>query len=116
MPSHLGGIQAEPSEEFRRTASVIVVNQTATGDPMSFSVRVQEGNSQTRHEVSMEQATYQRLTNGNVSPSACIEAAFRFLLEREPKDAILSRFDITTIATYFPSFESEFPRYIGVKE
>lgn len=95
---------------------MIVVKQTATGDPMEFRVIVKEGNGQTQHEVTMGQATYQRLTKAKVSPSACIEAAFNFLLEREPKESILSRFDITVIATYFPSFEQDFPRYVAGKD
>ena len=92
---------------------MIVVNQTAAGDPMAFNVTVRDGNSQTQHAVTMAQATYQRLTRGAISPAACIEAAFDFLLEREPKEAILARFDIMTIATYFPSFERDFARYVG---
>lgn len=95
---------------------MIVVDQTETGDPMAFSVTVGEGSGQTRHDVTMQQSTYQRLTNGRVSPAACIEAAFKFLLEREPRESILARFDITTIATYFPSFEQDFPRYVVGKE
>ena len=95
---------------------MIVVNQTGTGDPMGFSVTVREGNGQTQHAVTMRQTTYQSLTKGKVSPTVCIEAAFSFLLEREPKESILSRFDITTIATYFPSFEQDFPRYLVAKD
>jgi hypothetical protein len=33
-----------------------------------------------------------RLTTGNHTPKHCLEAAFRFLLDREPKESILSRF------------------------
>jgi hypothetical protein len=39
-------------------------------------------------------------------------AAFRFLLEREPKESILARFDVSVIARYFPEFERELPRYL----
>jgi hypothetical protein len=42
-----------------------------------------------------------------------VEAAFRFLLDREPKEAILSRFDITVISRYFPEFERELPGYLS---
>lgn len=83
---------------------------------MGFSVMVREGTRQTRHDVTMMHSTYQRLTNGRVTPAACIEAAFNFLLEREPQESILARFDITTIATYFPRFEQDFPRYVVGRE
>jgi hypothetical protein len=42
----------------------------------------------------------------------CLEAAFRFLLDREPKESILARFDVTAISRYFPEFEGEMPRYL----
>ena len=43
----------------------------------------------------------------------CIEAAFRFLLDREPKESILGRFDVMVIKRYFPEFERELPRYLA---
>jgi hypothetical protein len=54
----------------------------------------------------------ERLTRGGHSPERCIEAAFRFLLDREPKEAILRRFDVTVISSYFPEFERELPHYL----
>ena len=60
----------------------------------------------------MSLATYERLTAGEHAPERCIEAAFRFLLDREPKESILGRFDVTVIARYFPEFERELPRYL----
>ena len=92
---------------------MIVVEQTATGDPMAFSVTVREGASETRHQVTMGQTTYHRLTGGKVSPADCVQAAFHFLLEREAKESILARFDITVIARYFPTFERDLPHYLA---
>ena len=43
----------------------------------------------------------------------CLEAAFRFLLDREPKESILGRFDVTVISRYFPEFERELPHYLS---
>ena len=36
--------------------------------------------------------------------------AFRFLLEREPPESILSRFDLTVIERYFPNYRGEIAR------
>jgi hypothetical protein len=77
-----------------------------------FETVVSDGNGETRHHVSMTQATYQRLTAGKYTPESCVEAAFRFLLDREPKESILRRFDVTVIVRYFPEFERELPRYL----
>jgi hypothetical protein len=52
----------------------------------------------------------ERLTVGKHTPERCLEAAFRFLLDREPKESILRRFDVTEISRYSPEFEREMPR------
>ena len=82
-------------------------------DPLEFEVVAREGNGESRHRVAMTRATWQRLTSGKHAPERCIEAAFRFLLDREPKESILTRFDVTVIARYFPEFERELPRYLA---
>jgi hypothetical protein len=46
----------------------------------------------------------ERLTAGKHTPERCLEAAFRFLLDRESKESILRRFDVTAISRYFPEF------------
>jgi hypothetical protein len=92
---------------------MIEVRRTADGDPLGFDVVVREGTGETRHHVTMSRTVCERLTAGKHTPEACLEAAFRFLLDREPKESILGRFDVTVIARYFPEFERELPRYLG---
>ncbi len=89
----------------------INVIKESDGPPLRFQVRVREGNGESRHMVTMTTATHQRLTAGRVDAAACVGAAFRFLLDREPKEAILSRFDITVISRYFPEFSKKLPDY-----
>ena len=57
--------------------------------------------------------TCERMTGGKHTPERCLKAALRFLLDREPKESILSRFDVTVISRYFPEFERELPRYLA---
>jgi hypothetical protein len=92
---------------------MIEIERTAQADPMGFVVTVREPNGQTSHQVSLSQQTWQRLSGGTYSPEQCIDAAFRFLLDREPKESILGRFDVTLIAHYFPSFERDLPGYLA---
>jgi hypothetical protein len=92
---------------------MIEVRRSGEGEPLEFAVTVREGQGETRHRVTMARETFERLTAGQQAPEQCIEAAFRFLLEREPKEAILGRFDVTVIARYFPEFEHELPRYLA---
>ena len=76
-----------------------------------YAVVVSEGASVTRHEVRASRAELERLAPG-AKPERVLEAAFRFLLEREPKESILPRFGIGVIARYFPEFERELGRYL----
>lgn len=92
---------------------MIEVRRTAEGDPLEFQVVVRDGRGETRHRVTMSRATCERLTAGRHAPERCLEAAFRFLLDREPKESILARFDVTLISRYFPDFERELPRYLS---
>lgn len=81
-------------------------------EPLEFCVIVGEEQSETKYDVTMSESDYRRLTDGKVTPERCIQAAFQFLLDREPKESILSRFDVTLIPKYFPSFEREFGKYL----
>lgn len=69
------------------------------------TVTVKERRSQTQHKVTVKHEDYQRLTSGKVTPEALVEASFRFLLEREPKESILRSFDLMVIQRYFPEYE-----------
>jgi hypothetical protein len=92
---------------------MIEVKRTKQGDPLEFEVVVREGRGETRHHVTMSQSTWASLAPAAQAPERCIEAAFRFLLDREPKESILARFDVTVISQYFPEFERELPRYLS---
>ena len=72
-----------------------------------------DAGGESRHRVTVSKATCERLTAGLHPPEHCIEAAFRFLLDREPKESILARFDVSVISRYFPEFERELPSYLG---
>ena len=92
---------------------MIKIERSGEGDPLEFEVIVCVGHGETRHQVTMARDTCERLTMGTHTPERCIEAAFRFLLDREPKESILRRFDITVISSYFPEFERELPGYLS---
>jgi hypothetical protein len=92
---------------------MIEIRRTGEGDPLEFEVVVREGQGETRHHLTMARETCDRLTPGKHTPERCVEAAFRFLLDREPKESVLSRFDVTVISRYFPEFGRELPRYLS---
>jgi hypothetical protein len=94
---------------------MIEIRRTQGDDPLTFEVTIRDG-GETRHQVTMSRTTFARLSSGKHTPERCIEAAFRFLLDREGKESILRRFDVSVIARYFPEFERELPSYLRAVE
>ena len=94
--------------------SMIDVKPVSEGDPLEFEVIVREGSGESHHHVTMSQDTWHRLTSGSHDPTDCIKASFRFLLDREPKESILNRFDVSVISRYFPEFERELEQYLAI--
>jgi hypothetical protein len=72
-----------------------------------FRVKVAEGASQTTHRVTVQPKDYERIAGGKIPAEELVKMSFEFLLAHEPKESILSSFDLMVIARYFPSFESD---------
>ncbi len=68
-----------------------MIHVRRTGEQASpvFEVVVREGKGETRHHVTMSREMSERLTAGKHTPERHVEAAFRFLLDRGPKESIL---------------------------
>jgi hypothetical protein len=76
-------------------------------DAARFRVRVIEAGSESIHQVTLDPKDYAKLAGATVEPEKLIHKSFEFLLEREPKESILSRFDLSVIGRYFPEYERE---------
>jgi hypothetical protein len=81
----------------------IAVIQTGTD---LFTVNVTDSTGTTVHKVRVSAVDLRRLAP-DVEPAVLVEESFRFLLEREPKEAILRTFDLPVIGRYFPEYEEE---------
>jgi len=68
-----------------------------------YRITVHEGSSSTEHEVTVTDADVQRYAPG-ATVEHLLEASFEFLLEREPKESILSSFALPVIERYFPEY------------
>lgn len=88
----------------------IAVERTGGNGQIVFEVRVGEGDTESRHEVTLSEEDYRRLGEGYATPEEFVQACFEFLLEREGKESILSWFDVSVIPRYFPDFEEEIRR------
>ena len=68
-----------------------------------YDVVVEEDDGKTTHEVTATASHIERYAPG-ASPEELIANSFSFLLDREPKEAILRKFDLPTIERYFPEY------------
>ena len=76
-------------------------------DATRFRVRVIGGGSETSHQVTLTAKDCAKFAGAAAEPEALIRKSFEFLLEREPKESILARFDLSMIARYFPEYPQE---------
>jgi len=72
-----------------------------------YRVTVAEEGGRTEHRVTVGDTFYDPFAEVAGSCERLIVASFEFLLEREPKEAILREFDLTVISNYFPEYEEE---------
>jgi hypothetical protein len=83
-------------------------------DTSHFRVRVIAGGSESSHQVTLNPKDCARLIGGAAAdPEELIRQSFQFLLEREPKESILARFDLSVISRYFPDYEREMKRRLS---
>jgi hypothetical protein len=84
---------------------------TVPGEVLRFDVRIAEGDAETGHRVTLSPDDAMRFAA--FEPRRVVEAAFAFLLDREPNEAILAAFDIGVIRGYFPDFDRVIPDYLA---
>jgi hypothetical protein len=89
-------------------AEIKVREVGSEGNSFGFDVEIVDRGSSTRHRVRVGMADYESLTGGLITPRELVEKSFEFLLEREPKESILSSFDLGVIEKYF----GDYPRLI----
>jgi hypothetical protein len=79
-------------------------------DSLSFDVTVSEESGRSAHHVTVARSDLERLGAAEETPARFVARCFEFLLQREPKESILSSFDIIDIGRYFPEFEESIRR------
>ena len=88
-------------------ATVSIAHQSGS----SYLVTVDEGDSATTHVVTVWPSDVERYAPGS-TPEELIAASFEFLLAREPKEAILSRFELPVIERYYPDYPTQVGRIL----
>ena len=80
-----------------------------------FDVTVTDASGSTTHEVTVWPSDMARYAPGS-TPEQLLEASFAFLLDREPKESILRRFELPVIERYFPEFLTTIGGLVGTDE
>jgi len=70
-----------------------------------FKVDVVEDSGTSSHTVEVSNDYYQKLTGAKITPEDLVVRSFKFLLQREPKEMIMSKFELPVISRYFPEYE-----------
>lgn len=82
------------------------------GDGEVYRVTVSDRDGETVHEVTVSEDERRRF-GGDTVAEDLLRESFRFLLEREPKESILGRFELPVIERYFPEYGDEIRRRLG---
>ena len=77
-----------------------------------YDVTVEDARGSSHHEVTVWPSDIQRYAP-DAAPEELLEASFRFLLEREPKESILRKFELPVIERYFPDYAARIEQMIG---
>jgi hypothetical protein len=77
---------------------------------LEFEVAITDDAGESTHRVTIDPSYFERLRGSDEDPAEFVERCFRFLLAREPKESLLSTFDVSVIGRYFTEFEDEIAR------
>ncbi len=82
-------------------------------DGADFRVTVRDSSSATEHAVSVPDGYLSQLELEGCDLQSLVSESFRFLLEREPKESIMKKFEISVIERYFPEYPQEIRLRMG---
>ena len=100
---------AELNEDFDGMR-VSEINQRE--ESWTFLVELGTGEGLIEYFVDVDRDYWTRLTNRRVEPAELIAATFKFLLDKEPKELILKRFNLADVNGHFPNYENEMRRML----
>lgn len=99
--------------EFNEDFDGIKITETSQReDGWTFLVELGYGEGLIDYWVDLDREYWTKLTSRRIEPAELVETTFKFLLEREQKEAILKKFNIADIGGYFPHFEDEIRRLL----
>jgi len=88
----------------------IIIQEQKPFPEAVYKVTVKEDGGETKHIVTLHEPYYQELTAEMISGEELIRTSFEFLLEREPKESILKKFELPRIQKFFQEYEETMSR------
>ena len=76
------------------------------------TVTVGDDAGATTHEVTVDREVLQDLAP-KATPEELVRVSFEFLLEREPREAIMRTFELPIIGRFFGDYRDEIPRRLA---
>ena len=93
-------------------APAIGVTCTPVAEGWQCVVQVGDDDAATEHTVAVDHDALAALAPA-ASPEELVLASFRFLLEREPREAIMRSFELPVISRFFADYAADISRRLG---
>lgn len=89
---------------------VTETNQREEG--WTFLVELGHGYDLVEYRIDVNREYWAKLTSCRIEPAQLIEMTFKFLLDKEPKEMIMKKFNLSDINQFFPQYEREIKRIL----
>ncbi len=94
-------------------AEIEIKKETRHDRKWEYEAEITDQGSRYVFHITLNWAEYNHwCKSGDEQPQRVVEALLRFLLEREPASAIMSRFDCAIVRRFFPEVDERLPRMI----
>jgi hypothetical protein len=87
--------------------NIEIKKEERTKSGWNFLIEVGGNEDKIEYSVTLDEEYWEKLTNGQHPPAELIRRSFEFLLEREPKESILRKFNLNVINRYFREYENK---------
>lgn len=95
-------------------ATITIGTEQEASNHWRYDVTVEDRGQSYHFDVTLSWADYDLWCKGRIPPERVIQAAFAFLLEREPASSILARFDCSVMRRYFSEVDEELPKLLSI--
>ena len=92
--------------------NIMVTEMNQRDDGWTFLVEFGHGDGMIEYSVEVDKVYWTRLTSRKIEPSELVRLTFKFLLDKEQKEVILKKFNLSDVAGFFPMYENEIRRAI----